>query len=76
MKVHKVELYVIDLDKIGAEELQVVLENTRYPNRCIDPKIVSIITKDIGEWHDEHPLNLTSKCEQAYRDLFKETEAE
>ena len=33
MKVHKVELYVVDFDEVGTEELKNILENSRYPNK-------------------------------------------
>lgn len=55
--VYKIELCVIDHDDIGAESIRGVLENTRYPNRCIAPLVLTIEEKDIGEWYDEHPLN-------------------
>lgn len=70
MKAYKLEVLVIDHDGIGGEEIRDVLENTRYPNRCISPDVKNIIEKDIGEWDDDHPLNLHSKQDQAYREIF------
>lgn len=49
MEVHKVVLTILDTDEIGAEEILAVIENTRYPNRCIAPEVWSIETVDIGE---------------------------
>jgi hypothetical protein len=57
MKVYKLEVVVIDHDNIGGEDIKDVLENTRYPNRCISPEITDIKEVDIGEWDDNHPLN-------------------
>lgn len=71
MEVHKIEIIVIDLDGCGAQEVKDVIENTRYPNRCISPDVLSIVTRDCGEWHDDHPLNHDSTREAALADLFK-----
>jgi hypothetical protein len=57
MKAHLVTLLVIDFDKLGANAVKFELENQSYPNDCINPTIVSMLTRDIGEWTDEHPLN-------------------
>jgi hypothetical protein len=57
MQIHKIVLTIIDFDEIGAESCREVLENTKYPNRCISPKVHGIETREIGQWHDEHPLN-------------------
>ena len=57
MKVYKVIVLIIDMDEIGEDELKLVIENTRYPNRCISPEVHSIEAADIGEWDDYHPLN-------------------
>lgn len=57
MKVHMVTLTIIDLDDIGADEIHDVIENVHYPNHCISPDVVGIKTADVGEWHDDHPLN-------------------
>ncbi len=72
MNVYKIELMVIDLDQIGEQEIKAVLENTRYPNRCISPKVKNIEARDIGEWHDEHPMNITDKVDGEYKRLFEQ----
>jgi len=68
VKVHKVTVMVIDHDGIGAGNVKIVLENARYPNRCISPDVMSIKT-DV-EWSDDHPLNNRKTQEKAYWDLF------
>lgn len=71
MKVHKIEIIVIDFDEVGAEGVKEVLTHTRYPNRCISPEVRSIETRDCGEWDDDHPLNHTATREAALAELFK-----
>ena len=72
MKVYKVELMIIDFDRCGPEEIQTVIENAHYPNRCINPQIKSIVEKDIGEWSDDNPLNNRNTCDAEYKRLFGE----
>ena len=67
MKVYKVELLFIDHEDIGAKVMTDLLENVKY----IYPSIMNIEEKDIGEWYDEHPLNLISKQKEEYIKLFK-----
>ena len=57
MQVHKVELVIIDFDEVGIDDIKDILENTRYPNYCISPKVISTSSRDCGEWSDDHPLN-------------------
>lgn len=33
-------------------------------------QVMSIEEKDIGEWHDDHPLNKIATQDEAYRKLF------
>lgn len=70
MKIYKIEIAVIDLDQIGEQEIKKVIENTHYPNHCISPKVKKIESRDIGEWHDDHPLNLNDKSNDEYQRLF------
>ena len=57
MKIHRIVMYVIDFDGLGAQGVKDELENTRFANDCISPQIGDIQTRDIGEWHDGHFLN-------------------
>lgn len=70
MKVHRVTFYVVDFDQIGADGVRETLENTRFPNDCMNPTVLSVETADCGEWSDDHPLNLTDKCHSAIGALF------
>lgn len=72
MKAFKLEILIIDFDGIGAEEIKTVIENARYPNRCILPSVMASVERDIGEWHDDHQLNKFSSMEKAYQDIFSQ----
>jgi len=70
MKVYKVELMVIDFENMGAEGIEEELKNTRYANHCMSPTVMSIEGRDIGEWTDDHPLNMYSTQKATYKALF------
>jgi hypothetical protein len=70
MKVYKVEIMIIDHDDLGDKEIKDVIENTRYPNHCINPYVIKTESRDIGEWTDDHPLNMTYKWEKEYHRIF------
>lgn len=70
MKAYKVELLIIDHDEVGVEDMKLILEETKYSNRCIHPTIMAVEEADIGEWDDDHPLNDTRTQKDEYRRLF------
>jgi hypothetical protein len=70
MKAYKVEILVIDHDDIGEDQIKDAIRNTRYPNHCISPSVKKITAMDIGEWTDEHPLNIRGKSDEEYTRLF------
>lgn len=70
MKAYKIELLIIDHDDVGASEIQTIIENARYPNRCISPVVKKVQVADIGDWSDEHPLNRQETADAEYRALF------
>jgi hypothetical protein len=69
VKVHAVMLFIVDHDNLGADEIQEVLENQRYPNHCIRPSVMRIDTREV-EWTDQHPLNVTRTMRSAFEELF------
>ncbi len=69
MKVHRIEVMVVDHDGLGANEVRTVIESTNYPNDCIRPKIVDVQTREV-EWTDDHPLNQRRGWLAAFRALF------
>lgn len=72
MKVYKVTLFIIDHDRLGAEEIKSEIENYNYPNDCISPSVTAIEERDIGEWSDDNPLNNRNTCDAEYKRLFGE----
>lgn len=69
MKVYRVVLCVIDHDDVG-DGIKDVIENTRFPNRCINPTVTQIESREIGEWHDDHPLNKCDTSNAEFERLF------
>jgi hypothetical protein len=72
MKVHKITAYIIDHDGLGKEGVIDLIENTRYPNHCHAPNVMTVDTKDIGEWDDDHPLNCRDTARNFIDDLYLE----
>ncbi len=69
MKVYKVTLLIVDADDIGPSGAREVIENARYPNRCIAPQVMEVETREVA-WTDEHPLNRHDTQRAAFDDLF------
>lgn len=67
--VYKIEIMIIDFEKVGADGIKQILEQTHYPNYCIDPKVMSMETRYI-DWADDHPLN-KSDFRTVFKDLFR-----
>jgi hypothetical protein len=72
MNVYSIEIMIVDHDKVGADEITVILENTNYPNWCISPRVMKIKSKDIGEWSDDNPLNFTGTAMTEYERIFND----
>lgn len=72
MNVHRLIVSVIDHDSLGAAGVASALENSRYANDCINPRVRTVETRDIGEWDDAHPLNNSRTAPEAFRKLFDE----
>ena len=70
MKIHKVVLTIIDFDEIGAQAAGQLIEDARYPNRCIMPQVFSVETREIGEWSDDHLLNRKDTARSEIERLF------
>ena len=67
MKAYKLEILVLDFENAGIEDIKTLLENTKY----INVQVKNYEVRDIGEWHDEHPLNNKNTAESEYYKLFK-----
>ena len=66
MKAYRFELLVLDHENLGEGETTFLLENVKY----LYPTIMSIQSKDMGEWDDDHPLNHRDTMKQTYDELF------
>lgn len=62
---------VLDFDGI-ADRIPDVIEDVRYPNHCLSPKVMTTEEADIGEWTDDHPLNNRTTQYVEFERLFKE----
>lgn len=69
VKVHRVEILIVDHDNLGAEGVKAAIESTHYPNRCIAPKVMKTETRAV-QWSDEHPLNSRDTQREAFERLF------
>lgn len=69
MKVYKLEVLIIDADVDTIEEAESIIDNTRYPNH-VNVTAITCREAEIGEWHDEHPLNYSDKTEKEMNRLF------
>lgn len=70
MKIYKVTLSILDFDELGEDEIQSTIENIKYPNWCISPKVMSCEGKEIGEWSDDHVLNISATHKEEFNRLF------
>lgn len=70
-KVHRVVLLVVDDDNLNADGVRSVIENVRYPNHCIAPRVMQINTCEV-EWTDDHPLNRSATVRSAFAEMFGE----
>ena len=70
-KVYKIEIMVIDHDRIGSESITRTLESTKYPNDCMQVKVFRVNEADVN-WHDGISLNYESKWREAFKNLFDE----
>jgi len=70
MKVHKLEVIILDFDDLGADGVRETLENQKFPNYCFAPNVQTIRTAEIGEWSDDHPLNKHDTFDKTIEQLF------
>jgi hypothetical protein len=72
VKVHLLQVLVIDHDELGADEVVRTIQNTRYPNHCISPSVVGKPRTTEVSWTDDHPLNHHNTWQQEVAKLFPE----
>jgi len=66
VKLKRVTFYFIDHDDVENDEVEELLQDYHFPNRCISPRQVSTEEVDIGKWDDDH------RCNYLNYDLSKE----
>lgn len=71
MKAYKVEILIIDFDQVGAEDIKLLMEQVKYPNYCLSPRVMNIKEADIGEWDDNHLLNHHDTMQAEYNRIFE-----
>jgi hypothetical protein len=71
MNAHKVELLILDGENISREDVVYFLENVKY----LWPKVLSIKTKEIEDWNDDHPLNKGENLHEGIEELFDSAES-
>lgn len=69
-RVMKVELLVIT-NELDANDVVREIEQVRYPNDCLSPRVVSIDSREV-RWSDDHPLNRPETWCSEYRRMFLE----
>ena len=67
MKMHKLEVYVIDLEDDGIDSVVGNIRNNRH--LCV--LVQDSHTADIGDWGDDHVLNKTGTPVEVFRSFYK-----
>jgi hypothetical protein len=70
MKVYKLEIIIIDFDRLGEDGIKDAIHAQRWPNDCIDPYVYSTQSAEIGEWTDDNPLNRRDTYNAEVKRLF------
>lgn len=66
-KAYKIELFILDVEGIREENVIYFLENVKY----LYPKVMSVQSRELGEWYDDHPINKKDTYKQTYDELFE-----
>lgn len=67
-KVYKVVLSIVDHEDMSEESVIHLLENVRY----LYPNVISLESREVEDWDDDHPLNKKDTHTQELERLFKE----
>ncbi len=70
MKVYKMTLCWVDHDDLGEDALGEMLEDARLPNHTIPPTVMTVESRDIGDWSDDHLLNRNDTLDAEFERLF------
>lgn len=66
MKAYKLEVLVLDFEESGDDEVKGLIENNRY--LMVD--VITLKSKQIDDWDDDHPLNNTETQKEAFERMF------
>lgn len=66
--VYKIEVLVIDFENNGPDDAIALIEQCKH----LSAKCIKVESRDAGEWHDRHPLNLLTTDKSAYFDSLPE----
>lgn len=70
-KLFKIQAYIVDYN----DDFKKISQLQHYLNCVIRDGLIEhthIAEADIGEWHDDHPLNIVDCPEAEYEKYFKE----
>lgn len=66
MKVHRLEVLVVNSEDFPEDNVIYEVENSRW----VSIEVKKIETREVKDWDDDHPLNQPETHNQAYQDLF------
>lgn len=69
MKAYQLTILVIDHDQVGEQNVVAAVEDAKYVN----PTVLEVKERDLGEWRDDHPLNNRTTMKEAAQELFADT---
>ncbi len=70
MNAIRIELLIVNTDDVSVDEVVDIIENTKYPNHCIAPRVMACDVREIGKFSDEHPLNKYETMRDEFNKLF------
>lgn len=65
-KAYKIELLVVDHESMKQEDIIYFVENIKY----LCSNVLSIQSKEIDDWDDDHPLNKLDTMKQTCKEMF------
>lgn len=69
MKAHRIEIYIVDFENYGIDNYLTTLEQHRHLNA----RIGKTATVEIGDWDDDHPMNvLSTDVDEYFNNLCEE----
>ena len=71
MTVHRVTICVLDFENWNADEIRRVLDRDVFSTATY-PSVMSVESRTIEHWTDDHPLNRKDTEADAMRELFDE----